>query len=226
MYKINTYTQRTVIAVSLLFAAVLSFNTSAQAQTLDQRVIDLETQNAELQEQVAGLLHVTQYMFVEDTDVYFEGANVHITDGSGTTNCGGDCNGFGNLIVGYNEPGYPDWFGVLETTVSEEWSLRYHPKTGSHNVVVGFGHSYDSYGGLVAGRENQIEVGRQLAQMAGDDLDVVATDDCPLEDDSQLEELAGELPEIGFLNFPREDLVTDDQGCGGPSHQGRMIHEG
>jgi len=36
-------------------------------------------------------------------DIYFNGTNVHITDGSGTTD--GKVNGLGNLIIGYNEPG-------------------------------------------------------------------------------------------------------------------------
>ena len=48
-------------------------------------------------------------------------------------------NGVGNLIVGYNEKGY---------TRTD--------KSGSHNIVVGTGNSYPTYGGLVAGRDNTI----------------------------------------------------------------------
>ncbi len=36
--------------------------------------------------------------------VMFEGANVHIRSGSGTTDDGGTRSGLGNLIIGYNEP--------------------------------------------------------------------------------------------------------------------------
>ena len=49
--------------------------------------------------------------------VRFDGANVQIVSGSGTTN--GTVNGLGNLIVGYDEAG----------SISS--------KTGSHNIVVG-----------------------------------------------------------------------------------------
>lgn len=47
-------------------------------------------------------------------------------------------NGVGNLIVGYNELGNPNG----------------DDRTGSHNVVIGHGNSYLSYGGLVAGQDN------------------------------------------------------------------------
>jgi hypothetical protein len=47
-------------------------------------------------------------------------------------------NGVGNLIVGYNELG----------------NVNGDDRTGSHNVVVGHGNSYLSFGGLVAGRDN------------------------------------------------------------------------
>ncbi len=69
-------------------------------------------------------------------DVYYTGVNFHVRSGSGTTN--GAVNGRGNLIVGYNENSYG------------------YSRTGSHNVVVGTGHGYSSYGGLVAGLGNGI----------------------------------------------------------------------
>jgi len=49
-------------------------------------------------------------------------------------------NGTGNLIVGYNELGNPNG----------------NERTGSHNIVVGKGNSYSSFGGLVVGHDNRI----------------------------------------------------------------------
>lgn len=71
--------------------------------------------------------------------IIFHDANVHVRSGSGSTdNGGGAPNGRGNLIVGYN--------GVLGGET----------RTGSHNLIVGDDHSYTSYGGFVAGVENNI----------------------------------------------------------------------
>jgi hypothetical protein len=74
----------------------------------------------------------------------FTGVNVHVRDGSGDTRCtaGSSCNGLGNLIVGYNEPST-----TAPTPVD---------RTGNHNLVVGGGHEYSSYGGFVAGFENHV----------------------------------------------------------------------
>lgn len=69
--------------------------------------------------------------------IRFIGANVQIVSGAGTTNA--RPNGLGNLIVGYDE-----WFGDNGE------------KSGSHNLVVGDGHNYSRYGGLVVGRRNSI----------------------------------------------------------------------
>ena len=71
------------------------------------------------------------------SDITFSGVNVHIVNGTGTTD--GAVNGLGNLVVGYNElRGFAD------------------DRTGSHNMVVGMGLNYSSYGGLVVGLDNTI----------------------------------------------------------------------
>lgn len=67
--------------------------------------------------------------------VAFDGVNVHVRSGSGSTSS--SVNGRGNLIVGYDE-------GVSGD------------KTGSHNIVMGTNNSYSSYGGLVGGNGNTI----------------------------------------------------------------------
>ena len=69
------------------------------------------------------------------TELTFTGVNVHILDGSGTPAIP---SGYGNLIVGYNEA----------STVFTQ------TRSGSHNIVVGSANNYTSYGGLVAGINN------------------------------------------------------------------------
>ena len=89
-----------------------------------------------------------QYMEVIEIDdgfgnmiptISFHGANVRIVNGSGSTD--GAVDGTGNLIVGYNE-------------------LRLSPepndRSGSHNLVVGKEHNFNSFGGLVAGLRNTL----------------------------------------------------------------------
>lgn len=69
-------------------------------------------------------------------DVFFEGVNLHVRNGGGSTY---SQNGRGNLIVGYN--------GVLEN----DFSAR---RDGSHNLVVGDGHGFERSGAIVAGFGN------------------------------------------------------------------------
>jgi trimeric autotransporter adhesin len=70
-------------------------------------------------------------------EVVITGANLRIVNGLRAT---ATANGLGNLLVGYNE---------LRDDGDNE-------HTGSHNVVVGQGHNFSSFGGLVVGRQNAI----------------------------------------------------------------------
>ena len=98
----------------------------------------LEAQVAELLGRVAVLeaktapLSVGTFPELEGQTLRISGVNLQIVDGSGATE---STSGSGNLIVGYNE---------LRESADE--------RTGSHNVVVGSGHNYTRFGGLVAGR--------------------------------------------------------------------------
>jgi hypothetical protein len=67
-------------------------------------------------------------------NIVFHGANVHVISGRGGT---ADNSGLGNLIVGYCEPG-----------------LYLGQRHGSHNLIVGQGHMFPSYGGFAAGLNN------------------------------------------------------------------------
>ena len=74
-------------------------------------------------------------------EVIFKGVNVHIRSGFGATNDGGI--GLGNLIIGYNEG-------------RENMDEGETKRTGSHNLVIGPYHNYESVGGLVAGCYNTV----------------------------------------------------------------------
>src|SRR3989440_6631922 len=64
--------------------------------------------------------------------IRFTGVNVQIVSGSGTTNA--TVNGAGNLVLGYDEsPG---------------------TQTGSHNLILGLGQTFTSYGSILGGGNN------------------------------------------------------------------------
>ncbi|PCJ79923.1 MAG: hypothetical protein COA49_10240 [Bacteroidetes bacterium] len=75
------------------------------------------------------------------------GANLIVNNGSGSTY--GEVNGLGNIIIGYNENegGFTDIDGGIHAD-----DLH----TGSHNLIIGPGHTFTSTGGIVAGRNNTI----------------------------------------------------------------------
>ena len=101
-----------------------------------------------LVDRVAALETLLQPFTRVGHEVIITGANLHIVNGLGSTDCTAepdepipDCpNGLGNLIVGYNEP--------------REFAENI--RTGSHNVVVGRFHNFSGVGGLVAGDFNEI----------------------------------------------------------------------
>jgi hypothetical protein len=82
--------------------------------------------------------------------IRFTGVNVQVVNGLGSTSGTGlpfdfvgATNGVGNLIVGYNEDkAFP--------------SAPPKDRTGSHNLVVGYGHDFTKFGGVLFGRENAL----------------------------------------------------------------------
>src|SRR5581483_10888247 len=109
----------------------------SQNQALQSKITTLQSQNQAAQAQITQLNNKTQYMNVSTVDngpgVVFEGANVYIRNGQGSTETN---NGLGNLIVGYNE------------------NQHSKTRTGSHNLVIGTDNDYTSYGGMSAGKQN------------------------------------------------------------------------
>lgn len=73
--------------------------------------------------------------------IIIEGANLHVRSGSGATDdFGGVLYGLGNVVIGYNE--------------YDPTQLR--ARNGSHNLIVGSGHGYSSFGGFLAGYANEV----------------------------------------------------------------------
>lgn len=100
--------------------------------------LDVPRLSVDLDELKGRLAGVTR---TGDT-IRFDGMNVQVTNGTGATD--GEVNGLGNLIIGYDETISPFIDG--QSPASD--------KSGSHNLVVGKGHNYSSFGSVVAGLDN------------------------------------------------------------------------
>lgn len=143
--------------------------------SLESAINTLQAENAKLTNFVDTVLPYMRGGMDEQNNpaVFFSGANVHINNGEGSTTT---VNGAGNLIVGYNEVGTAELLSsrgfcsivnidaatpylnqVDCENASGSWSTTSGAqKIGSHNIVVGGGHSYTQYSGLVAGSGNVI----------------------------------------------------------------------
>lgn len=124
-------------------------------QSLENRIMELENTIKNLSALLEGVSR-------EQDTVVFSGVNLQIVNGTGSTT--GKINGKGNLIVGYNHNR-----NRKETT----------KRTGSHNIILGDGHEYTSYGGFVAGLSNTISgayssVTGGLRNMANGDYSTVS----------------------------------------------------
>ena len=113
-------------------------SSQASAGASQSYVSALEARIALLETKMAALESLLTNVTRSGNEITFSGVNVHIVNGTGTTD--GEPNTYGNLIVGYNE---------LRT---EGINFR----EGSHNVIVGSGQNHSAYGGLVVGENNTI----------------------------------------------------------------------
>ena len=104
-----------------------------EAENLAQAELITELQNSS----GGGIEGLENYLSVDELNntVLISGANLQVVSGEGLTDA--PVNGTGNIIIGYDENTSDD-------------------KSGSHNLVVGRGHTYSSYGGFVAGQDNSI----------------------------------------------------------------------
>ena len=116
-----------------------------------QEIQALETQLSQQQQVLALMAPLLSLTPVAERSSYvndtwrLSGMNVQLDNGVGTTY--GEANGLGNLILGYNEEegGHRNAEGAL---------MAGELRTGSHNLVLGAGHSYASNGGLLGGYNN------------------------------------------------------------------------
>ena len=119
----------------------------AKVAALQSQITAQQAQIAAMQTTMNNLAAIFQSNVSRSgNDITFSGVNVRVVSGSGSTS--GTVNGYGNLIIGYNEP-RP---GVFD-------------RTGSHNLVVGSRHNYSSYGGIIAGFQNTMSA--EYASLTG-----------------------------------------------------------
>lgn len=134
----------TFATIALLGGFLVGANKESLAQGYGITLAQLLNRTIALETKTANMSAIIDPVTNKPT-VRFEGVNVQIVSGSGDTQ--GQVNGVGNLIIGYNEPLGP-------TT-----------HIGSHNLIVGEGHSYSSFGGMVIGQANTIS--GQFATICG-----------------------------------------------------------
>ncbi|MEM1008732.1 MAG: hypothetical protein AAGJ35_06965, partial [Myxococcota bacterium] len=86
----------------------------------------------------------------------FTAMNVQVVNGSGQSD---KINALGNLVVGYNE------------------NTRNRVRTGSHNILVGTEHGYESHSGFISGSSNRIFKNAEFSTVAGGSGHVVGKSD-------------------------------------------------
>jgi hypothetical protein len=161
--------------------AALQQTVGAQAQqitSLSQAVTTLSNtvnaQNSQITalQSLKPLAAVLSYDSVSKT-ITVTGVNVQIVNGMGTTPT---TNSFGNLIIGYNEAD-TDTRGVCSTGAAfdtfqarctADGGTLTRTLSGSHNLVIGTGHGFSQYGGMVVGQDNLIS--GPFAVVSGGDL--------------------------------------------------------
>lgn len=137
--------------VNANFAALV-----AKINQLENRIADLEGNSVIA---LDGVLKLGTYDADEQyPTAIFEGVNLQVVDGTGTTD---GSHGAGNVIIGYNEfsgssPDFcsnPSFDNQLDCEIGGFiWDNNVH--RGSHNLVLGKGNSFDNYAGIVAGADN------------------------------------------------------------------------
>jgi hypothetical protein len=135
-----------------------------------------QSQEATVEARVTAIEELLSHFTVEGDNLVLSGMNLQIVNGTGATDGdvgdGPAVNGLGNLIIGYDEP-EADTDGIDEPDIDEPDidepdidepgsddrnfdGSEVDAKGGSHNLVIGAGHTYTSFGGIVAGDDNEI----------------------------------------------------------------------
>src|SRR5215469_8672935 len=131
---------------------------AGQLATLQSTVANQGTQITNLQKSVIPLLTVVSFDPAHNL-VQFRGVNVQIVNGTGSTSTI-DSKATGNLIIGYNEADdgnrgvCSDGTSQFQTECVLAGGVWTRTLSGSHNLVVGSGNGYSSYGGMVVGQDS------------------------------------------------------------------------
>jgi hypothetical protein len=117
-------------------STAISAGTGALGE-LATRVESLESNFGDTAATIASTAALAEKVVVNaDGDVIFRDTNVFIQNGASAT---GVLNGKGNLVIGYNLT-----TGALD-------------RSGSHNLIIGDGHTYTGHSGVAAGIDHQIK---------------------------------------------------------------------
>ena len=104
-----------------------------------------------LAHRVAALEKLLKHFSRERNEIFITGANLHIVNGLGSTDCADKRRADSGLP---ERAGQPD--RGLQRAASCTESGEENIRTGSHNVVVGQRHNFSRFGGLVVGAFNTI----------------------------------------------------------------------
>ena len=126
----------TVSALQQDMQNALQIDGVALGEVLTQLIATQAAMQQTIAEQHTYITQLQQYISIDGETVLISGANLQVVSGEGSTEA--PVNGTGNIIVGYDE-----------NTSSDD-------KSGSHNLVIGWGHTYSSHGGIVVGNNNAI----------------------------------------------------------------------
>jgi hypothetical protein len=167
-----------VVFISVTTTLYFSSNAAAappkgRLNVLEAAVVALQAENAAQQAVIADLqsrlsaveantaLQMDGYVIVDNNTingapgphVIFQGVNVHIQNGEGSTRSSGG--GLGNLIVGYNE---------------EPRTLEPGERGGSHNLILGRTHKYLAAGGIANGWGAELRANAAVALAADENV--------------------------------------------------------
>jgi hypothetical protein len=129
----NYYTKTTADSTFASKSSLSNYYTKSTADSTfaqKNKVSSIDTRVSDLEQKTQDM---SRKLVDGQYSVVFDDVNVHIRNGQGTSS---NTDQDGNLIIGYNEnPG---------------------TQSGSHNLVIGDGHTFSSYGGIVAGEDHEI----------------------------------------------------------------------
>ncbi len=136
------------------------------ATNVQAELVALRAEVEALQSQLGDLAKLSSYVTIEEdaqgdnASIFFDRVNLYVRNGLGNTN---QNNSYGNLFVGYQE--VCEGSEIYDTPGQNEdedricdpiRALSGTYRTGSHNIVVGRYHNWETHGGLLVGEGNEM----------------------------------------------------------------------